>query len=280
MLRVLEKVALALLFGVAACATAADQTRESEGPFTVTKGAGTAVCDAYLGRLNLERFSKPPYCGRPENSKVEGFQALNRIPLSVTEALALGDRISNFTSHGHQEPARTGQFFITRSLLVRELGRDINAWRYLPKVDIDNDGKPDSVVVWQGYGASKSLYLCGRESNNQPRRQAQIAYIVDAGLTRIDESRTRKIFGHPLGGYPIFKNGKRVGTSREFRPIGRSIGIFEYRHIYYFDTFFDSYGDFQGKRKKDPEIANTLGVFLRRDGITKEICELRWNYPE
>lgn len=53
------------------------------------------------------------------------------------------------------------------------------------------------------------------------------------------------------------------------------MGIFEYDGLYYFDTFLDSSGDFQGRRQKDPRIGKTLGVFLRKDGVTKQECEYR-----
>jgi len=58
-----------------------------------------------------------------------------------------------------------------------------------------------------------------------------------------------------------------------FRPVGRSIGIFEYKSVFYFDTFFDLSGDAQGSRSGEPSLANTLGVFERRGGMTREVCE-------
>lgn len=57
------------------------------------------------------------------------------------------------------------------------------------------------------------------------------------------------------------------------------MGIFKYQDLYYFDTFFDGWGDFEGKRRtegtrnKSREIANTLGVFLHKSGKTKRVCE-------
>jgi hypothetical protein len=35
-----------------------------------------------------------------------------------------------------------------------------------------------------------------------------------------------------------------------------------------FDTFFDSWGDFQNQRGKSADIANTLAVFLRHSELT------------
>ena len=257
-------------------AAASDTTYVSEGPFSLTKGAGVPVCDAYLKRLNLDTSATPPFCDRPEDDRVPGFKILNRVSLSVAQAMTLGQQIHNFTMHGNQDQSNRGRKFITRTTLKLELGHDIRAWRYEPRVDIDNDGQPDDVVVWHGYGASTGLYRCKTGPGDLRWRQTQIAYVVTPDLARIDEAKTREIFGFPRGAYPIIQNGKTTGFTKAFRPIGRTIGIFEYDSHYYFDTFFDSYGDFQGKRQNAPDIANTLGVFLRRGGVTKQICEYRW----
>ena len=41
--------------------------------------------------------------------------------------------------------------------------------------------------------------------------------------------------------------------------------MFEYRGVYYFDTFFTLYeqGDFQDQRRDNQALRDTLGVFLR-----------------
>ena len=59
----------------------------------------------------------------------------------------------------------------------------------------------------------------------------------------------------------------------KYRPIGPSMSVFKYQDIFYFDTFFDSWGDFECKRQKDKNIGNTLGVFLQKDGESKQVCE-------
>ncbi len=64
-----------------------------------------------------------------------------------------------------------------------------------------------------------------------------------------------------------------------FRPIGDSMGIFRFKGATYFDTFFDGWGDFEGKRRKDPNIWRTLGVFRREKGRTKQVCECLWEIP-
>jgi hypothetical protein len=68
-----------------------------------------------------------------------------------------------------------------------------------------------------------------------------------------------------------------------FKPIGRSIGIFEYQGIVYFDAFFDLSGDDQGRHAGAPKMSNTLGVFVRKQEKTSEICECQMagtDYPK
>jgi hypothetical protein len=255
----------------------AEETRtNSSKQFTLTKGQRIAVCKSYLNRLNLVQSDDPPYCGRPESTEIEGFERLKRIPLNIDEAFAFGDKVYNFTYRESQDSFPNGRNSITKNIIQQHLGRSILAWRYDPPVDIDNDGAPDSLLIWQGYGASHGSYVCGSVKYREPRWQNQIAYIVDFDAMRIDEKRTREVFGHPAGGYSIVVDGNQKRTLPGFRPIGRQIGIFEFDGLYYFDTFFNSQGDFQGRRQKDPLIGSTLGVFLRKDGVTKQVCEYRF----
>jgi len=277
----LRVIVATVLLSVIARPVLADETRTNTSKqFTLTIGNRIAVCESYLKRLNLVQSDEPPYCDRPEDTEIEGFEGLNRIPLNADEAFAFGDKIRNFTHQGDQDSFTNGRSFVTKELIQRSLGRSILARRYGPQVDIDNDGKPDSLVVWQGYGASHGDYVCGSVKDRDPWWQNQIAYIVDFDATRIDEKRTREVFGHPAGGYSIVVDGKQKRTLPGFRPIGLKMGIFKYDGLYYFDTFFDSSGDFQGRRQKDPRIGSTLGVFLRKDGVTKQVCEYRFGMTD
>jgi hypothetical protein len=108
-------------------------------------------------------------------------------------------------------------------------------WRYDPAVDIENDGARDDLIVWYG-----------------------------SGVSDLDETKTMAVFGHPLG-----ESDPRL----RLRMIGPQIGIFEYQGVFYFDTVFDARGDFTGHRVGDPELLNTLGVFLRKNGETHQVCE-------
>ena len=106
-------------------------------------------------------------------------------------------------------------------------------------------------------------------------RQPQVAFVITSSNDRLDVSKTVNIFGHPSGGYRLDDGS----LASKFRPIGRAVGIFNYQNIYYFDTFFDGWGDFENKRQtvytqsKNMQIANTLAVFLHKDGKTRPVCE-------
>jgi len=265
-----------LIFSVAAfvAISCAYADKSPIGP-VLTKGRGVPVCDAYLQRLNLAEYTYPPYCDRPENDQVEGFELLNRIPLTIEEAFSFGDKVRNFTQNGDQNLFSNRRSFITEAIVQTELGHTILAWRYDPPVDIDNDGKADSLFVWNGYGASHGIYKCGAIKKRDPWWQNQLAYVVYFDAMRIDQRMTKEIFGHPAGKYSITVDGKLIDLPK-FRPIGTKIGIFKHKGLYYFDTFFDSWGDFQGRRQKDASIGNTLGVFLRSNGTTTQVCEYRW----
>ena len=260
--------------------------------FQLTKGVGTTVCDAYLERLNTTKYEKPPFCDRPENDAVKGFVKLNRVPLSPADVHDLYPIISNFKSSANQKNldwadmnlqlrlTQTGQGRLTvlgTQFLQRDLDRGaVKMWRYDPAIDIDNDGISDNVEVWQGGAVAYVSGKCGEDEPNPYSKtggsfmhQVQLAFVVTGNNDRLDALKTKKIFAHPSGGYRLSD-----GTfSENFRPIGITTGIFKYQDSYYFDTFFDTRGDFEDKRQHDANLFNTLGVFLHKDGKTRQVCE-------
>jgi hypothetical protein len=255
--------------------------------FSLMKGQGVAVCEAYLERLNITEYASPPYCDRPENDAITGFARLNRVPLSAEAVQELLPRIKGFTDHKNQDwqdlvnagRQRDGlPFSQPLSDVKNYLDRDIKVWQYDPSVDIDNDDVSDNVIIWHGFGASGYTGLCGQESpydkgRTVTLRQTQIAYVLKANNKYIDVFKTMTIFGHPSGGYRIPDESGRGTPTSSFRPVGPSISIFKYQGLYYFDTFFDSWGDFQNQRREYADIFNTLAVFLRQAGKTQQICE-------
>ncbi|MHB9119442.1 MAG: hypothetical protein ACYC2R_14405 [Burkholderiales bacterium] len=258
--------------------------------FKLTQGKGVPVCEAYLKRLNDSDFDKPPFCGRPEDDSVPGFTRLNRVPLTAEEIHDLYPKVEGFQSYQNQNKwkiqLKDSPFkeFMSLASVRSDMGMNrVGAWRYEPPVDIDNDGQPDNVLMWY-----QGRFACGSIGGyaTYPEHGSFTANILDAKNQCINEARTRELFGHPVGGYPIIKKGKFLGLFPGFRYVGMSMGIFAYEGAYYFDTFFDGWGDFSGKRRGDfagaekvdliNRMTATLGVFQRKEGKTKQICEYYW----
>jgi hypothetical protein len=248
--------------------------------FRLTKGHGVPVCEAYLQRLNVTTFEQIPQCGRPENDSVPGFRLLHRDTPAKDELARLAQHVTNFMVGQKQDSLDTyldkqGHRKTSATDYERQVRNpDLRVWRYDPPVDIDNDGQPDSVLMWQGPGASDYCQTCGSSQAGRPDPFVvqQRPFILRPASDWIDEDRTRAIFGRPHA--PKFDDF-----------LGPSISIFEYRGRVYFDSFFDPLrGDFEGNLRASDRgaqvtvagnvaLLDILGVFERRGNVTGQICE-------
>lgn len=257
----------------------------SYGKFWLTYGQGSKVCEAYLERLNRGKYEFHPKCDRPDYDAVAGFRSLNRMKLSTEEVQPFWASLSTFLASGQIQDWRRGDEESRKLGLRPKFGSveeqlkairsesTLGALGYGP-IDLDNDGVADSVVIWRTgscghFGPIDKMFYWD-----------SIPVVLNAARDGPDVERTRQLFGHPSGGYRL-SSGKMAS---EFRPIGRSMGIFQFEGTYYMDTFFDAWGDFNGNLRdapssgqpvpaKDPEIANSLAVFLRREKETRQVCE-------
>jgi len=281
------------LFALAASSYAENARRKPLGSeFVLRRGAGIPVCEAYLKRLQKTDFVVPPYCDRPENTAVPGFGKLNRVYLSADEVFKLDRQVSGFLTRQdvhdwektQEEKRRLGVAVTTseevRTTIEQQFSRNKDFqrhYRFEPPVDVDNDGKPDHLVIWRETG-----YVCGEPLANDPRPARAPTYAVvldDQG--HLDAARTKEIFGHPSGGYVVRvkdKNERVVQrTTATFRPIGTFLGVIVFRDKAYIDTFYDRWGDLNNARTKDSKIHNTLALFKRELGKTQAVCEVLWN---
>ncbi|MHB1587936.1 MAG: hypothetical protein ACYCRH_04145 [Acidiferrobacteraceae bacterium] len=268
--------------------------------FTLTKGAGIQVCRAYLKRLNTARYAAPPYCDIPEATSAPGFTPLHRVPLTAAQAGIMTLRVTDFMGTQRQgtkkeyETRRAADVaalkhlesvvgpaavLTTKKLLQRG---ELVAWRYDPPVDIENDGRPDDVLVWRGGNLEPTV--CGHPAQTSQfetdGRVPQVAFILapskDPLNIPIDIAKTKAVFGYPGGGYHY--PGQSIPDQR-FRPLGPTLGIFKYKNLYYSETFlFNNPVDFwglltAGKDMYNPRQANDLAVFLHRHGKTREVCQ-------
>jgi hypothetical protein len=155
----------------------------------------------------------------------------------------------------------------------------LSSWTYDSPVDVDNSGRLDSILILNTTVAGSD---CVTFVGNAATRSAeeQLALVMTPDYASINQGKTIAIFGHPFGGYQAApgtrsKDGP-ITFVKSFRVIGSSYGIFKYRGLYYFDTFFNAnegLGDFVGHRIDDARLANALGVFLRTNEKTQQTCE-------
>jgi hypothetical protein len=244
--------------------------------FDITKGRGTSVCESYLKRLNQTDFrSDPPYCDRPEGDLAPGFAPVRRVPVTQSEYKHLFPLVWSFMRPGDSLP-------LDPSALAEDNSPVLGVWRSEEPIDISNDGQRKYILMWRGLGASNFSAPCGSigvfglpdtADRSVGLRLPQLAYVLDANRKVINRQETRKVFGHPSGGYRYTDSDGRVVLETVFRPVGLSIGIFEYKGKVYFDTFFDSWGDFENQRQDAEEISNTLGVFIHEANRTRQVCE-------
>lgn len=250
--------------------------------FTLIKGHGNPVCEAYLQRLNVTDYTQnfptvpAPYCGIPENAQIPGFTMLHRVPLTSAQLVELSGDVYKWWERPN--PRLTADWNATPEQV--RLG-GLSAWRYEPSLDINNDGQKQDVTVWRGYGLSGAAGRCGEPINQNYAwgvRWQQLPLIMKRGL-QIDTARTAEIFGR------VFMNGSREESPAQhpFTPVGFFVTPFVYKETTYFSAFFDDDGDYEGKRRGVWKLWNVLGVLARNRGRTQELCEyqLRGNdYPK
>lgn len=267
-----------LMSGCLVCMPGGLATASDQFIFTIIKGKAQPVCDAYQRRLNTTRFSKPPYCGIPEINSSLGFSKLNRVMLSPDEVVKLWSRIFWFVEAQDQ--------FATSSQAPAEearnlVGTDILAWRYQPQISLGNDGRTDNVLIWQGFGVDTTKAECGSDvfllSELYPFHSTQLGFILTPDNQKIDEIRTREIFGRASANAVRGHSTTSVERKR-FYEVGTSVGIFEYGGMFYISTFYDKgVGDLYGKRKDQDVLTDTLAVILHNKGKTTLACEYRLN---
>jgi hypothetical protein len=241
--------------------------------FTLIKGRGTPVCEAYLQRLNVTDYranypSPPlPYCGIPENDDIPGFRFLHRVPLPSNLVVKMSGELSLLW---HPPNPHLNERPVDDDGLPQWVGSRMKAWRYNPGIDVDNDGIPDDIVVWQGYGLSDSAAVCGEPFSPAYTwgfRPPQMPLVIKSDL-HVDLQSTASMFGR--SGVVRPKTFQSVIGPPPFHPIGHFITLFNYRRLTYIAALFDAGGDFAGRRKGDAGLANVLGVFLAISGFTND----------
>lgn len=253
-------------------------------PFRITKGQGVPVCEAYLQRLNTtdyqggHAYPQAPFDGIPESDAIPGFALLHRVMLQSDRIIQMSEPLERWWEQIN--PHLTGYWGATPDI-VRRGG--IVAWRYEPSLDIDNNGKPVDFVVWRGYGLSGAAGRCGEPFNPNytwSMRCQQLPLVMKDDL-QINYTKTAELFERVGASGPDRDSAGEI--VHPFVPVGFFITPFVYRGTTYFSTFFNEYGDYEGKRQGEWKLWNTLGVLVRHRNKEQEVCEyqLRGNdYPK
>jgi hypothetical protein len=265
--------------------------QDDDKQFTMMKGQGVPVCEAYLDVLNRTPLERTPFCSRPENGPAP-FVPLERRYLEADEILPLFNYVWEFMRfddqhhvervfHPNQNPKLSywSADVETREGIAEFLGRDwMHVWTYATPIDIDNDSKPVRLLIWQGYGVSRSGASCGVDYASGPwdgTYTEQRVFVLSADGRTIDESQTRAIFGRagigPSTGSQSTQPRERYSSlptgATPFQPIADSIGIFGYDGHYYIQT--------ENKPASRGAAPPSVEVFLRDQAHTTKVCAFR-----
>ncbi len=259
----------------------------------LTKGRGIPVCEAYLQRLNQTVFHEPAFCGIPENAQVPGFLDLQRKTLAaavVNQLFVKAWNISRDTGPGNEmvTPPAGKEDLVGELLINGMIGEtfkrltdkdNISAWAYEPRVDIENDGKPENVTIWRGLppvwltNRFQLLHACGVSSLSGfgVEGERTIPFILHEASDAIDVGQTNAVFGvqgmsqavPPLPG---------IQSKLAYLPLGISADAFVYRGKSYFSAFITEHTNEVTSGRLDPVEAGHLSVYFDQAGVTQEIC--------
>ena len=220
------------------------------------KGRGVPVCEAFLQRLNQSVFYLPPYCGIPENDQVPGFARLSIKPFSGPSLNRVYAEVENVIEASYQRdvPIANDTTENARKAL----------WIFDPKVDIDNDGRPDNLLLYLG----EELAECGSAGQNFPYGPLEVPkpYVLRSDSAHVDMSATIALFGVEPTTMPY--GDKMIPY---YTPMGFSISVFEFRNTYYFTAFV-------GRADPQPDFPEHerrwIVVYHRSKDRLDEVCHI------
>jgi hypothetical protein len=263
--------------------------------FQLVRGSGLPVCEAYLQRLNQEDFDRPPFCGRPGGTGVLGFKDPGRVPFTNDESIDLAPWVLALTDPAIYVPpsdydsvnANGGEVVkLSDSAKLQAqlyLQYRTTSWHFKSPIDINNDGKPLNIALWDWDRADNRDCGIPGGRTGLPQRTLRVGLVMTKNRRSIDQLQTIAVFGHPDGGLRLF-TGAVLGRKDELflhglRLLGDSYGVFEFQDKFYIDTFMDASfqndvaEDFDNKPQSRENLEKSLGVFLREQGKTRLVCE-------
>jgi hypothetical protein len=258
-------------------------------PFA-SQAQGLGVCDAYQQLLNQTHFDRTPFCGRPDYGPVSGFTQLKRHYWGVEQIWPIFTHVYEFMLFDNQfhvqrwfapNPNDPGKPLVTTNPDTKDdIAKTLRlhwmrVWSYEKPIDIQNDGSPLNVLIWQGYGATRGAQVCGAVYYGHPWTNPYVhqqAFIINPDAAAIDERLTRRIFGAP-GESSSARLSRKPSNSpflppgaTPFEPLADSIGVFEYRGRYYIET--------ENRPKTKDAPLPPVVVYLREHNHTTRLCSI------
>jgi hypothetical protein len=267
---------------------AEDPNSHTDPQFSLLQGKGVPVCEAYLELLNKTKFEVTPFCGRPGEGDVKGFEHLERHYLGEPEITPLFTYVWEFMRFNDQHHVESFYYpninpaKAHRSSQASE-GDEIpeslrlgwmRVWTYAMPLDVNNNGSALNILIWQGYGATGDGARCGVGAGSLPWTAAyshQRAFVLTADRKTIDEEQTRRIFGAPEGRtrdsmFAEVPGGGTPARTPHFRPFADSIGVFKYEGRIYIET--------EDQPTEKDAAQPPVHVFLREGASTRQVCSL------
>jgi hypothetical protein len=235
----------------------------SRPQFEIIGGQDSAVCRAYEQALrtmakNDPHFAQRPTCDGIVNPSVDGFPSLKRIFITnPNDAFALYYQIESFLAtqdqYGYLWKRALEAKEANRKLIEEQLKfNKLQMWTYSPPLDIDNDGKPDT-LLWFRAGHCSS-----------PRPVRSIVLIVDPNSFKIDKKKSQRLFGDSRP-YPI-------KTDRFIQLRNGSVGVFRFADKNYIYAWGNDKA-WSSERK----LEDTVRVTMWHGRRESTECEVRWN---
>lgn len=225
---------VAVLLGAGGSAALADS-------YELVEGKGVAVCEAYKTNLNSFAYRYPMACERRINPDFNNFKELEWKELNAWENRELIIELTKFIDPGAKSVD------VSREFWLRVLKRDIENGQVrlrVAKVDIDNDGKIETVLKYQ-YGACSLAHL-----------YATPILVLDETGKHLDKQKT----------LPLLQNESMDRTRDPAGGWGYSMyDVFLYRDEGYFDKWSNVQTD-----------TGFLHVYRDKKGQAKEVCTYKY----
>ncbi len=214
----------------------------TDARYKLVNGNGVEVCEAYQANLNSFNAAEPMLCERKIDTGFEALTGVEWKQLDLWENRELYWNLKNFLENipEHRAMGKEDEEWIRRRSREK-----LSPQLFLSRVDIDNDGHPDRVLMYKNG-------ICG-----QAVRTFSTALAVQREDTpHIDLERTKLLLQNSYR-----EEGTGKVLSAPFGYLYNMYGIFRHRN----DTYFD-------KANARPTERDLLQVYSITDGHAKLVC--------